>query len=106
MGTKVRILAMLQLDGVSYQPNQVVDLPPAAAKAFQADGQVDAHKEAVSYCINELGAEVIVHVDPAVAEAAAAARAAAIAELQNKIEAAAPADKPALEAELAKLTAE
>jgi ABC-type nitrate/sulfonate/bicarbonate transport system substrate-binding protein len=70
MGTKVRILAALQLDGVSYQPNQVVDMPPAAAKAFTADGQVDANKDAVNYCIKELGAEVIVH--GAVEEPAAA----------------------------------
>ena len=41
-----------------------------------------------------------------VAEDAAAAKATAIAELQQKIADAAPADKPALEAELATLTAE
>lgn len=69
MGTKVRILAALTLDGVPYQPNQVVDMPSAAAKSFQADGQVDANKDAIAYCLNELGATVIVHASPAAAEA-------------------------------------
>lgn len=104
MGTKVRVLCTIRVDGVEYRPNQVVDLPPAVAKSFAAEGQVDPHKDAIAYCVRELGAEVIVHADPAVVEAAAA-KAAAIAELQAKIDAAAPADKPALEAELAALTA-
>lgn len=106
MGTKVRILVDVKLDGQSYAPNSVVDLPSAVAKSLVESGQADANKEAVAYCIKELGAEVTVHVDSAVAEAAAAAKAAAIAELQAKIDAAAPADKAALEAELASLTAE
>lgn len=70
MGTKVRILAALTLDGVAYQPNQVVDMPAATAKSYQAEGQVDANKDAVAYCVNELGAVVIVHAVP-VAEAPA-----------------------------------
>lgn len=106
MGTKVRVLCTIRVDGVEYHPNQVVDLPPAVAKSFAAEGQVDPHKDAIAYCVRELGAEVIVHADPAAVEAAAAAKATAIAELQARIDAAAPADKPALEADLAKLTAE
>lgn len=105
MGTKVRVLCAIKVDGVPYQPDQVVDLPPGVAKAFAAEGQVDAHKEAVAYCIKELGAEVVLHVDPVEAEAAAV-KAAAIADLEARIAAAADADKPALEAELATLKGE
>lgn len=99
MGTKVRILVAVTLDGVTYRPDQVVDMPAGAAKALAAEGQVDPHRDAVAYCIRELKAEVITHVDPAEAKSAA------LAALQARIEAAAPADKPALEAELATLTA-
>lgn len=106
MGTKVRVLCAIRVDGVQYQPNQVVDLPPAVAKSFAAEGQVDPHKDAIAYCVRNLGAEVIVHADPAADAAAAVDKATAIADLQAKIAAAAEADKPALEADLAKLTAE
>lgn len=109
---KVRILSVVHLDGEKYQPNQVVDLPAAIAKSFAEQGQVDTHKDAVAYCINELGAEVVVHPAPKVVKDTAAIKAAAalkaddIADLQARIDAADPADKPALEAELAALTAE
>lgn len=103
MGTKVRVLCLITVAGIGYKPDQVVDLPSAVAKSLAAEGQVDPHKEAVAYCIRELGAEVIVHVDPADVEAAAAA---AIADLEARIAAAAEADKPALQAELEKLAAE
>lgn len=106
MGTKVRVLCLITVAGIGYKPDQVVDLPSAVAKSLAAEGQVDPHKEAVAYCIRELGAEVIVHVDPVDAEAAAAAKAAAIADLEARIAAAAEADKPALQAELEKLAAE
>ena len=68
MGTKVRILTDVNIDGVSYKANQVVDLPAATAKAQQESGAVDAHKEAVSYCVNELGAQVVIHQLPVAAE--------------------------------------
>lgn len=61
MGTQARILVAVQLDGQIYQPNQVVDLPPAVAKALRAEGNVDTSKEAIAYCLDELGATVIVH---------------------------------------------
>jgi ABC-type nitrate/sulfonate/bicarbonate transport system substrate-binding protein len=64
MGTKVRILVATHVGGVLYYPDQVVDLPAVTAKQLVAGGQVDAHKEAVAYCVNELGAEVIVHQTP------------------------------------------
>lgn len=64
MGTKVRILVAGPIAGVMYKPNQVVELPHALAKAHAADGIVDPHNEAVAYCVNELGAAVIVHQTP------------------------------------------
>jgi hypothetical protein len=70
MGTKARILAVVHLDGKIYQPNQVVDLPAANAKSLADQGQVDPDKGAISYCINELGAEVIVHAAPKAASKA------------------------------------
>ena len=70
MGTKVRVLAAIVVDGVTYQPDQVVDLPAGVAKALAADGQVDPNKDAVAYATKELGAEVIVHVEPVLEEPA------------------------------------
>ena len=49
MGTKVRVLCAVIIDGVKYQPDQVADLPAAIAKQFAADGQVDPNKDAVAY---------------------------------------------------------
>lgn len=65
MGTKARILATVHLDGAVYYPNQVVELPVATAKSLAEQGQVDLHKDAISYCINSLKAEVVVHAAPA-----------------------------------------
>jgi len=42
-------------------PNQVVEFPSKIAKALATEGQIDTASEAVSYCINDLGQEVIVH---------------------------------------------
>jgi hypothetical protein len=61
MGTKVRILTDIRIDGVPYAANQVVDLPVGTAKAQESAGLVDAHKDAVAYCINELGTKPVVH---------------------------------------------
>lgn len=105
MGTKVRILAVLTLDGITYKPNQVVDMPPAPAKALAANNQVDPHKEAVAYCVKELGAEVIVHVAPP-SSADLAERMAAIADCEARLAAAPDADKPSIEVELAALNGE
>lgn len=106
MGTKVRVLCQITVAGVGYKPDQVVDLPSAVAKSLAAEGQVDPHKEAVAYCIRDLGAEVIVHADPAEVVAASATKAAAISDIEQKPAVASDADKPALEADLLKLKAE
>lgn len=106
---KVRILAALVLDGIGYVPNQVVDMPAAAAKQLAADGQVDPHKDAVAYCTKELGAEVIVHKSPEVvdvADKAAADKAGQLADLEAKLRDATDDEKPALLAQLDALKAQ
>jgi hypothetical protein len=66
MGTKVRILSTVLLDGAAYQPDAVVEFSAATAKALVESGQADSHKDAVGYCTKELGATVIVHQIPVV----------------------------------------
>ena len=61
---KVRILADVQVEGTDYKPNQVVDLPTDVAKQLAKAGQVDPNPDAVTYCIEKEGAEVIVHGAP------------------------------------------
>lgn len=112
MGTKVRILAVVPLDGITYTPDQVVDLPPAVAKALAAAGHVDPHKEAVAYCVNTLGAKVLVHASAPSAPSADEQRLQAeiaklqaeiaklqaeIAQLEADLSAAAEADQPAIQ---------
>ena len=99
MGTKVRVLTALLIGTVGYQANQVVDLDPALAKSLAKDGQVDPSKEAVAYCINELGEKVIVHQQPE-SEAVIAARA-QVATLQADLDAAVEENKPAIAEKLA-----
>lgn len=68
MGTKVRILVACAIGGMSFKPDQVVDLPATLAKQHAAAGEVDPNKEAVAYCVNELKAEVIAYEAPLTAE--------------------------------------
>jgi hypothetical protein len=73
MGTKARILLDVAIDGVRYEPDQVVDFPAAQAKSLRNEGMIDTSAEAVAYCI-EQGATVIVHqgdaAEPVIAPAA------------------------------------
>lgn len=71
MGTKVRVLADSQVEGITYKPNQVVDFPAGVAKQLVAAGNADASAEAIAYCTDELHAEVIVHKAPKAEDAAA-----------------------------------
>lgn len=64
VGTKVRILTDVNVQGVDYKPNQVVDVPAAIAKQLAGAGSADASADAVAYCVDELKAEVIVHQKP------------------------------------------
>jgi hypothetical protein len=66
MGTKARILLEIVIDDVRYEPNQVVDLPAAQAKALRNERMIDTSAEAVAYCI-EQGTAVIVHQGEAAA---------------------------------------
>lgn len=61
---RVRVLAAAQIDGVQYRPNQVVDLPDAAAAQAVKDGIVDADKTAVEQGLKESG-KPIAHKAPA-----------------------------------------
>lgn len=70
MGTKVRMLSDQPVDGITYKTNQVVDFPTGTAKSLKMQGVADDTPEAVAYCVNELGAEVVVHDPKKVAEAA------------------------------------
>lgn len=112
MAKKVRILVAGRIGGVSYQPNDVINLPDALIKAH-ADA-IDANKEAVAYALSVNGGAVIEHADPEAAEKArlaeeAAQRAAAekaqlaeqIAQLEAAIAAADEAGRPAIETQLA-----
>lgn len=64
MGKKVRVLVGCVIGGIKFKPDQVVDLPDALAKAHAASGEVDPHKDAVAYCVDELKAEVIAYAAP------------------------------------------
>lgn len=57
---KVRILVAGSIDGVAYQPNDVVSLPANLAEAHV--DTVDSHKDAVAYALTVNGNRVIEHV--------------------------------------------
>lgn len=63
MPKQLRILADTVVDGVTYKPNQVVELDDKVAKSIEASGAADSNKDAVAYCINDLGAQVINHAE-------------------------------------------
>jgi hypothetical protein len=56
----VRILAAVILDGLTYKPDQVVELETGIANDLADQGAVDKHKDAVAYAIAQ-GATVIRH---------------------------------------------
>lgn len=108
MGTKVRVLAACTIGGLLFKPDQVVDLPGPLAKAHAAAGDVDPHKDAVAYCVNELKAEVIVYEVPKTPEqlqleADIAALEAKLAEAPDDAKAAIQAELDAKKAALAAL---
>lgn len=93
---KARILAAGQIGGISYKPDDVVNLPESLIKAHAAS--VDAHKDAVAYALSVNGGQVIEHVDPAEIKAALAEE---IAKLESALAEATEATKPAVEQVLA-----
>lgn len=58
---KVRVIATWSIQGLEYRPNQVVELDELLAKQGIKDGYADGSKEALRYCLDELGVEVVVH---------------------------------------------
>lgn len=61
MGIKVRILVATTVQGVAYQPNQLVVFPDADAKALVKQVVADSSKPAIAYCENELQVKAIEH---------------------------------------------
>jgi hypothetical protein len=84
MSKKVRVLSPLPFEGQTYQPDQVVEFDDKIVKAFEKDGVVDTSPDAVSYCLDQLGAKVQKHCmteeEAARVETAAAVLAAETAE--------------------------
>ena len=99
MGKKVRILADQNIEGVPYKGDQVVDLPAAVAKQLSADGQVDPHPDAVAYCINALGQEVIAHEKQDSAEVVRVKE--DILQLEERLKTASDEEKPVIEDQIA-----
>lgn len=62
---KVRVLVSGAIDGVSYQPNQVVEIDAEIIKPYIKEGIVDDAKAAVEYALTETGGKVIRHASPA-----------------------------------------
>lgn len=76
----VRILRQLPVDGVLYQPEQLVAFEKTAADQYVEAGAADDNKAAVAYCKGQ-GVELINHVAPiAQVEAKAAQEATSDAE--------------------------
>lgn len=61
MAKKARVIAVLHMDGNTYQPNQVIEFDDKAAKELQLQGAIDTDPDAVAYCIKELSVQVIRH---------------------------------------------
>lgn len=76
---RVRMLADMQVDGLQYKTNQIVDFPDAIAKTLTASNpeqgltpQADASAAGIEYCARDLKAEPIVHEEAAERSAKAA----------------------------------
>ena len=65
MAKQVRILAVTSVDGIEYQPNDVVDCSVKTAKLLCDAGSADGAPEAIKYCVSELDAKVKSHTDKA-----------------------------------------
>lgn len=94
---KHRVLVDVTIEGKKYLANQVVIMSAALAASHVKNGQLDDNAAAVKYAESE-GAEAVVHISAAEAEAAAEQLAAK--EKASKIDAL-KADLVALEKQLA-----
>lgn len=61
MAKKVRILVATTIDGIAYQPNEVVEFSDVQAKELAKADVADDATAAVAYCVNELKAKVKEH---------------------------------------------
>jgi hypothetical protein len=44
---KARVLSKITVNGITYEPNQLIEVDPILLKSL--DGQVDPHPDAVAY---------------------------------------------------------
>ena len=102
---KYLVLVAASIAGVSYACGDVINIEKTVGDDYVKAGQLDGAPAATSNAIAN-GAEVIEHVAAEDVVTGDAAKAAAIADLEARLAAAADADKPALQAELDKLKAE
>ena len=75
----VRILRQLPVEGVLYQPDQLVSFEEKEAAQYVAAGAADDSKESVAYCKGK-GVDVVPHKSAEALEKAAKAAAAKAAE--------------------------
>jgi hypothetical protein len=58
---KAAVLRRVDIDGVTYEPSQVIELDDKVLKAYIEDGSLDPALGAVEYCEKGLGAKAIRH---------------------------------------------
>ena len=92
------VLSATSIEGIAYPCGAVINIDKAVGDEYAKAGQLDGASAASSNAIDS-GADFIEHVSVATAKAAA------IADLEARIAAAADADKASLESELAALQA-
>lgn len=51
--TRVRVLVDVAINGITYHPDDVVDLPLETAKAHSKEGDVDPNPDAVAYALSQ-----------------------------------------------------
>jgi hypothetical protein len=59
---KARILVDTVIDGIGYEPNQVIDAEDKIVNDLVSAGYADDKRAAVKYCIDEEGTKPIMHM--------------------------------------------
>lgn len=59
---KARILLAVRIEGINYQPDDVIEADSGLIAAYKEQGVLDDDAGAVLYCTNELGKEITIHV--------------------------------------------
>jgi len=97
MATKTaRLLKKATIEGVDYQPDQLIDADVALVKSLVKSDTVDDAAAAVKYCLSN-GAKVITHQSQEDKQAAEAAKQKSEAEAKAKAEAEAKAKAEAID---------